>query len=68
MILYHGAHLTNFKPSAIVLVAVTVLVALGPLAFFVPRLAGLRRKGVLEYGILGQLHRTRKMDSASRWA
>jgi hypothetical protein len=68
MILYHGAHLTDFKPSAIVLVAVTGLVALGPLAFFVPRLAGLRRKGVLEYGILGQLHRTRKMDSASRWA
>ncbi len=55
-ILYHGAHLTNFKLSAIVLVAITALVALGPLAFFVPRLAGLRRKGVLEYGILGQLH------------
>ncbi len=57
-ILYHGAHLTNFKLSAIVLVAITALVALGPLAFFVPRLAGLRRKGVLEYGILGQLHST----------
>jgi hypothetical protein len=57
-ILYHGAHLTNFKLSAIVLVAITALVALGPLAFFVPRLAGLRRRGVLEYGILGQLHST----------
>jgi hypothetical protein len=55
-ILYHGAHLTNFKLPAIVLVALIVLVAFGPLAFFVPRLAALRRKGILEYGILGQLH------------
>ena len=57
-ILYHGAHLTNFKLSAIVLVALTALVALGPLTFFIPRLASLRRKGVLQYGILGQLHST----------
>jgi hypothetical protein len=57
-ILYHGAHLTNFKLPAIVLVALFTLVALGPLAFFVPRLAVLRREGILEYGILGQLHST----------
>ena len=57
-ILYHGAHLTNFKLPAIVLVALITLVALGPLAFFVPRLAVLRREGILEYGILGQLHST----------
>ncbi|MFZ0582923.1 MAG: hypothetical protein WBY66_19940 [Candidatus Acidiferrales bacterium] len=57
-ILYHGAHLTNFKLSSIVLVALTGLVALGPLAFFVPRLSGLRRRGILEYGILGQLQST----------
>lgn len=55
-ILYHGAHLMNFKWPAIVLVALIALVALGPLAFSVPRLAGLRRQGILEYGILGQLH------------
>ena len=55
-ILYHGAHLTNFKLPAIVLVALIALVAFGPLFFFVPRLAALRRKGILEYGILGQLH------------
>ena len=36
--------------------AVTALVAIGPLAFFVPRLAGVRRRGILEYGLLGQLH------------
>lgn len=57
-VLYHGARLTNFKLPAAVLVALTALVALGPLAFFVPRLARLRRKGILEYGILGQLHST----------
>jgi hypothetical protein len=41
---------------AIILIALTALVALGPLAFFVPRLAGVRRNGILEYGILGQIH------------
>jgi hypothetical protein len=55
-ILHHGAHLMNFKLPAIVLVVLIALVAFGPLAFFTPRLAELRRKGVLQYGILGQLH------------
>jgi hypothetical protein len=55
-ILHHGALLLDFKLPAIVLVALTALVALGPLAFFVPRLAGVRRRGILEYGLLGQLH------------
>jgi hypothetical protein len=57
-ILHHGAHLINFRLPAIVLAVVIALIALGPLAFFVPRLAALRRKGILEYGILGQLHST----------
>ena len=57
-ILHHGARLTTFKLPAVVLVALTALVALGPLVFFVPRLVELRRKGILEYGILGQLHST----------
>jgi hypothetical protein len=55
-ILHHGARLVNFKLPAIVLVGLTAVVALGPLAFFVPGLAGVRRKGILDYGILGQLH------------
>jgi hypothetical protein len=55
-ILHQGAHLMDFKLQAIALAVVIALVALGPLLFFVPRLAALRRKGVLEYGILGQLH------------
>ncbi|MGA9999949.1 MAG: hypothetical protein WBQ04_07515, partial [Candidatus Acidiferrales bacterium] len=57
-ILHHGARLMDFKLEAIVLLMVIVLVALGPLLFFVPRLASLRRQGILEYGILGQIHST----------
>jgi hypothetical protein len=57
-ILHHGAHLTDFRFPAIVLVLIIALLAVGPLLFFVPRLAALRQKGILEYGILGQLHST----------
>jgi len=57
-ILHHGAHLVNFKLPIILLVVLIAIVAFGPLAFFVPRLAALRRKGILEYGILGQLQST----------
>jgi hypothetical protein len=57
-ILHHGAHLLDFKLNAIMLALITALVALGPLLFFVPRLANLRRQGILEYGILGQMHST----------
>jgi len=63
-ILHHGARLMDFKLPAIVLLALTAIVALGPLVFFVPRLATLRRKGILEYGVLGQLHST---DFHEKW-
>lgn len=55
-ILNHGARLVDFKLDAIVLAAIIALVGLGPLLFFVPRLSALRRQGILEYGILGQMH------------
>jgi hypothetical protein len=58
----HGANLTNFKLSAIVLALVILLVALGPLIFFVPRLIALRCSGIVEYGILGQLHSAEFQD------
>ncbi len=54
-ILEHGAKLKDFKLEAIVLVAIVALMALGPLVFFIPRLAELRREGILEYGALGQI-------------
>jgi hypothetical protein len=63
-ILHHGAHLMNFRLPAIILVAIIALIALGPLVFFVPRLVVLRRKGILEYGILGQLH---SADFHEKW-
>ncbi len=63
-ILHLGAQLKDFMLPAIALVVIVVFVALGPLLFFVPRLAALRRRGVLEYGILGQLHST---DFHDKW-
>ncbi len=55
-IVLHRAHLTDFRMHAIVLLVIVVLAAIGPLAFFIPRLAKLRRCGLLEYGTLGQIH------------
>jgi hypothetical protein len=46
----------NFKIDAIVLLAIMLIVAMGPLVLFVPKLARLHRQGMLKYGILGQLH------------
>jgi hypothetical protein len=63
-VLHAGAHLMDFKLPAIVLVVIIALIALGPLIFFVPKLAALRRRGILEYGILGQMHST---DYHEKW-
>src|SRR5271169_317938 len=54
-ILHHGTHVMSYKVPAIVLAVIIALAALGPLLFFVPRLFGLRRRGIREYGALGQL-------------
>jgi hypothetical protein len=54
----HGAHLMDFKLDAIVLALIVLLAALGPLLFFVPGLTALRQRGILEYGVLGQLQST----------
>ena len=63
-ILHYGATLMTFKLPAIALVVIIALVALGPLVFFVPRLAALRRHGILEYGILGQIQSS---DFHKKW-
>lgn len=57
-ILVHGAKLMSFKLDAIVLLILVAIIALGPLAFFVPKLVELRRQGILEYGVLGQIQST----------
>jgi len=63
-ILYAGAHLASFKIQAIVLLAVILIVAMGPLVFFVPRLGRLRRSGIMQYGVLAQIHST---DFHEKW-
>jgi hypothetical protein len=55
-IVHHGAKLMDFKLPAIALLVIIAVIALGPLVFFVPRLMALRRQGILEYGILAQIH------------
>jgi len=63
-ILAHGAHVMEFRLSAIIFALTILLIALGPLLFFVPRLIMLRRRGILEYGILGQMHSS---DYHEKW-
>jgi hypothetical protein len=63
-ILYAGASLMSFKIEAIVLLVAILLMALGPLVFFIPKLGRLRRSGILQYGILAQIHST---DFHEKW-
>jgi hypothetical protein len=63
-ILHHATRLMDYRMPAIVLVLIIAAVALGPLLFFVPRLAALRRRGILEYGILAQIH---SADFHEKW-
>ncbi len=52
----NGARLEHFQFPAIVLVALTFIIALAPLSFFVHRLDVLRRTAMLQYGVLAQRH------------
>jgi hypothetical protein len=53
-ILYRGESLLSFKLQAGGFVAFFVLVLLGPLLMFTPRMAREKRKGLAEYGLLAQ--------------
>ena len=53
-IFYAGAKLPEFKLELIGLVAVMVFAILGPLLVFTPKLAAVKRAGLLEYGALAQ--------------
>jgi hypothetical protein len=57
-ILHNGAHLIDFRLPGAVLVIIIFILALGPLTFFVPRLAALRRNGILEYALVGTMQST----------
>jgi hypothetical protein len=51
-IFYAGAKLTDFRMEVVGFVAFLLLVVLGPLLFFSPRLMAAKRRGLREYGIL----------------
>jgi hypothetical protein len=53
-IFYTGAALLEFKVEIVGTVALLVFTILGPLLAFTPNLRAARRKGMEEYGILGQ--------------
>ena len=51
-IFYQGKTLLDFKPEIIAAVVFFLLLVLGPLCVFAPRLAKAKRQGLLEYGTL----------------
>jgi hypothetical protein len=51
-IFYEGKTLLDFKPEIVAAVIFLLMVVLGPLCVFAPRLAQAKRQGLLEYGSL----------------
>ncbi len=51
-VLYGGESLDSFKFMIAIFVVMNIVVILGPLMVFTPKLAALKRKGLLEYGAL----------------
>lgn len=57
-ILHTTTNLASYLVSAIALVVLIFMFELGPLCFFLWKLSVLRQKGILEYGVLAQVHAT----------
>jgi hypothetical protein len=55
-ILHEGTRLVSYALPAGILLLLIFLFELGPLVFFVPRLARVRSRALLEYGALAQTH------------
>jgi hypothetical protein len=55
-IFHDGAKLLEFKVEIVGVVAVLVLLVLGPLMVFYPQLRAARRQGMIDYGKLGQAY------------
>ena len=51
-IFYEGKTLLDFKPEIVAAVVFLLMLVLGPLCVFAPRLAQVKREGLLEYGAL----------------
>jgi hypothetical protein len=60
-IFYTGAKLPQFKPEIVALVIASVLIVVGPLLVFAPRLARLKRYALREYGTFAQRY-TREFE------
>jgi hypothetical protein len=54
-IMHNGKHLVNFKGPGLALVVILFAAAVLPLLFFIPKLLPLRRKGILQYSIVGHM-------------
>jgi hypothetical protein len=61
-IFYSGARLPEFKMQIAAAVVLLVLLFIGPLLVFVPRIARAKRTGLLEYGTLAQRY-VREFDA-----
>ena len=63
-ILREGVRLASFMLPAVMLVVLVLMFELGPLCFFVSKLTLLRKKAMLEYGVLSQ---TRVTEFHEKW-
>ena len=63
-ILHGGGSLSAIQAPVVVFVVIIVLVCLGPLVVFTPRLMAARRKGLVEYGALALRYTT---DFDRKW-
>lgn len=61
-IFYSGAKLPEFKMQIAGAIMVLVILFVGPLLVFAPRIAQAKRKGLLEYGVLAQRY-VREFDA-----
>jgi hypothetical protein len=64
-IFYAGAKLFDFKLEIIGWVALLVILILGPMLIFMPKLRAVRRNGILEYSRLGQRY---AVDFRRKWS
>jgi hypothetical protein len=63
-IFHDGASLAEFKVEIFGTVALMVFLVLGPMMVFYPQLRAIRRRGMIEYGALGQ---TYTREFSSKW-
>jgi len=63
-IFHEGASLANFKLEIVILVAISMVLVLGPISVFAPQILAAKRKGLREYGAFAT---TYARDFDRRW-